>query len=126
MVLAFESWVLVSPFKEVFECRLLVTQGLLERDAGHIIEPKIFGLFLECGQSGVGLGVSDFFLMLIEGIGTPAKDVIIDKSGTAERLSKQCSLFRGGVETVFVGALCHPYMLAQLMWDIKIFYPKAP
>lgn len=124
MVFALEGRILGSTFKEVFEGGLLVTQGLLERDAGHVIKPCKFGFFLECSQLGASLAIADFFLFLIEGIGTPAQDVVIDKSRTAKRLGKQLSLFRCWVETVFVGALCHVLQLYSFNARCQLMLPR--
>ena len=107
MVLLLESGVFGPPLEEVFKGRLLMPKALLERDTGHVIEPVKFAGAFDAGQFGIGLNVADFFLALIEGIGAPTKDVIVDKARTAERLGKQLGLFRCWVKAVFVGAFCH-------------------
>ncbi|MGL5906093.1 MAG: hypothetical protein ACRCZA_05145 [Shewanella sp.] len=107
MVLLLESGVFGPSFKEVFECSLLVSKALLERHTGDFIKPLELARAFDSGQFGVCLDVTDFFLFLIESIGTPAKDVVIDEARTAERLGKQDCLFSRGVETVFVGAFSH-------------------
>ena len=63
-----------------------------------------------------------FFLLLIEDISAPPKDVIIDKARTAKRLRKQGCLFGRGVEAVLVGAFSHVLHYFILNVRIKRIY----
>ena len=70
--LALEYRVLSAALKEVFEGGLLVAKALLQRHRADFAQKCQLGVFLEFGQSGVSADITDFFLALIKGIGTPA------------------------------------------------------
>lgn len=105
--LTLECRVLGAAIKEVFEGSLLMAKALLQGHARHIRQKRQLRFFLEFGQSGVSADITDFFLTLIKGIGTPAQNRVIDKTHTAKGLSQQLNLFVGRVKPIFIGALHH-------------------
>ena len=105
--LTLELRILGTTLKEVFEGGLLVAKALLQGHARYIRQKRQLRIFLDLGQSGASAGITDFFLTLIKGIGTPAQNRIIDKTHTAKGLSQQLSLFVGRVKSIFIGAFYH-------------------
>ncbi len=100
----FKRRVFRPAFKEVFERGLLVSQALLQRNAGYFIEKSQFRSFFNLGQLGVSANVTDLLLGLIVGIRSVTKDVIVDKAHTTKRLGKQFCLLGVWIESVFVSA----------------------
>ena len=102
--LGFKGGVFCPPFKEVLERGLLVSQALLQRNTGNVVQKGKLGQFLDFGQSGVCATIPHLFLSLRVGIRAVAKDAVIDKSHTPEGLSQQRFLLRVRVEPELIGA----------------------
>lgn len=102
MSFLFECWVFSTTLEEVLKSRLLVSKNLLSRHTRNIIQKSKFRLFFHFSQFCIGLNIAYFCLALVILIGTPTQNVIIDKPHTAERLSKQFSLFIGWVKAEFI------------------------
>jgi hypothetical protein len=105
--LAFECWVLGAAFKEIFKGGLLMTQTLLQRNRADFAQKRQLGVFLHPRQLRVGFNIADFDLLLIERIGAPTKDRIVNETHTAKRPGQNLLLLRRWVKAVFVGAFSH-------------------
>lgn len=100
----FKGGVFCPPFKEILERCLLVSQALLQRNAGNIIQKGKLGQFLDFGQSGICANIVDLGLCLIVGIRAVTQDAVIHVAHASECLSQQRFLLRVRVEPEFVGA----------------------
>jgi hypothetical protein len=100
----FKHRVFRPAFKEVFERGLLVSQALLQRNAGYFIEKSKLRLLFDLGQLGIGANVTDFLFGLIVRIRSVSQDVIVNKAHTTKRLGKQFCLLGVWIESVLVCA----------------------
>ena len=107
MVFALECRVAGAALEEVLERRLLMPKALLQRYTRHLIEPGEFLGFLQLGQVGAGTAVADFLLALSVGLGPEVENLVVDESNAAKCLRQEFLLGLGGIEAIFVGALCH-------------------
>lgn len=102
-----ESRVFSPAIKEVFKCRLLVSQRLLKGDARNVIQPCKFREFLQFSQSCAGRIVINLLTFIVKGVSTPFQDRIIDNPHATKGLRKQFSLFSGWVKALFNGDFFH-------------------
>ena len=102
-----ESRVFSPAIKEVFKCRLLVSQRLLKGDARNVIQPCKFREFLQFSQSCAGCIVINLLTFIVKGVSTPFQDRIIDNPHATKGLRKQFSLFSGWVKALFNGDFFH-------------------
>ena len=102
--LGFKGGVFCPPFKEVLERGLLVSQALLQRNTGNVVQKGKLGQLLDLGQLGVCANIVDLGLCLIVGIGAVTQDAVIDKTHASECLSQQRFLLRVRIEPELVGA----------------------
>lgn len=107
VIFLLEGWVASAAFKKVLERALLMPKALLERYTRDIVQPRELAGLFHSGQFGVGLNIPDFFLPLVERIGPPSQDVVVDKTNAAERMRQQGFLLRRWVETVLHGSFSH-------------------
>ena len=91
-------------------CGLQVPQGLLERDAGYLVEvAEVVGVF-PLGQHGGGLEVGDVFVPLVPRRGAGLEGEVPYLADAAEGPGQFGGLLRGRVEAVFaclLHDLCH-------------------
>ena len=104
VMFGFECGVFRPTFKEVFERSLLVTQALLQRDTGNIIQESKLWKLLDGCESGISASVANFLLRLVVRICAVTQDAVVNVAHTPERLSQQLFLLLVRVETEFVGA----------------------
>lgn len=104
MFSGFKHRVFCPSLKEVFECGLLISQALLQRNTGNFIEKSKLRILFDLGQFGVSANVTDLLLGLIVRIRSVTKDVVVNKAHTTKRLSKQLCLLGVWIESVFVCA----------------------
>src|SRR6266852_1698107 len=97
-----ECRILSQSLKEVPECLVQMSQGLLGRDTGDFIEPGKF--LFQCGKTGRGFVIPDTLVLLIVSIRTQAQGPIIDETSTAKGLSKAVFLLIRWVKSVLVGS----------------------
>lgn len=102
-VLPAELWVTGAFVKEALVSRLKMAQALLERDAGHFVQPHKLGLLFQCRQHGVRLGEAASLLALLPRRFSQCTGTVIDNTHTAERSIQQVRLLRRGIETKTVG-----------------------
>lgn len=100
----FKHRVFCPALKEVFECGLLVSQALLQRNTRNFIEKSKLRSFFNLGQFGIGANVTDLLLDLIVRIHSVTKDVVVNKAHTAKRLGKQFCLLGVWIESILVCA----------------------
>jgi len=106
--------------KEVGECGLQVAERLLERDAGHFVEPSVFGLLFERRKCSRSFVVSDALLPLHPRIRPKTKHVVVSKASAAERLGKNQFLLGRRVEPELVRLLdFHSHIMLGLCKDSK-------
>lgn len=107
MLFLLEGRVASAAFKKVLERALLMPKALLERYTRDIVQPlELAGLF-QPGQFRVGLNIPNLFLPLVKRIGSPAQDLVVDKTNATKRLRQQGFLLRRWVETVLHGSFSH-------------------
>lgn len=117
-ILFLECRVLVAAREEVAERGLQVAKRLLNRYAGHFIQPRKVRLLLERGQHGRCFVVSDFLLTLKPRISSLAKHVVVSKTSAAERLGKSLFLLWRRVKPELVCALrFHLHIIQQSCKD---------
>ena len=100
----FEGGIFRSTCKKVLERGLLVSQALLQRNTGNVIQESELRQLLDGGQFGVSIDVPNFFFRLIVSIRAVTQDAVIDKTHTTERPHQQPFLLLVWVEPEFVGA----------------------
>ena len=105
--LLLKGWILRPSFKEVLKRSLLMAQRLLERYTRHAVKPFKLSLLLEFGQLRACRVVVNLFAFVVESVGTPFKDRVVNETHTAESLCKQFSLFSGWVKALFNSDLFH-------------------
>src|SRR5699024_4847338 len=104
-ILTLEFRIVGALGKEVGECRLQVAKRLLYRDAGHFVEPSVFGLLFERRKCRRSFVVSDALLPLHPCIRPKTKHVVVSKASAAERLGKNHFLLRCRIEPKLVCSL---------------------
>ncbi|MOA14436.1 hypothetical protein D3C78_1345370 [compost metagenome] len=87
--------------EEICECLLLVSEALLQGNAGHLVEIGPRRVFLQCGQLGAGFLVANARFLLLKRLGTPGQDRVVDGAHTAERPRQQVFLLGRRIEAVF-------------------------
>ena len=97
-----EGGILSATFKEVPECSVQVSQGLLQRDARYFREPGGLFLLFEVSQQNCQLIIVETFAALKESIGPLSQCPIIDVATTPESTSKDVSLLLSWVHSVLV------------------------
>src|SRR6266568_4284147 len=97
-----EGGIRSATFKEVPECSVQVSQGLLQWDAGHFREPGGLFLLFEVSQQNCQLMIVETFAALKESIGPLSQCPIIDIATTPESTSKNVSLLLSWVHSVLV------------------------
>ena len=110
--LLFESRVICPTFPEVLEAGLEVSECLLGRDTGNVIQPRKVRVFLQRSQSTGRLVVSDSLALVVPSIGTQPQSPVINKAYTAERMSQLLLLFCCWVKPEFVRLLNHVHTIA--------------
>ena len=100
----FKDRVFRPTFKEVFERGLLVSQALLQRHTGNVIQEGGFRQLFDGGQTSIRVRVTDYCLRLIVGIRAVTQDAVVDETHTAKGLRQQHLLLRVGVKPESVGA----------------------
>lgn len=104
--------------KEVGECGLQVAKRLLDGDAGHFVEPSVFGLLFERRKCRRSFVVSDALLPLHPCIRPKTKHVVVSKASAAERLGKNHFLLRCRIEPELVRSLYfHSHSILDLCKD---------
>ncbi|GAC14979.1 hypothetical protein GLIP_2353 [Aliiglaciecola lipolytica E3] len=79
----------------------------MERYTRHAVKPFKLSLLLEFGQLRACRVVVNLFAFVVESVGTPFKDRVINETHTAESLRKQLSLFSRWVKALFNSDLFH-------------------
>lgn len=118
ILLLFEGGVLGSSLKEVLECCVQVTKGLLDRHTGDMREPGV--LFLEIRQHGSKIIVGELDPTCIgsrAGIQAP----VVDKTNTSKRLSKEVSLLIGRIEPKLVCPPVFAHCLLAFLLPLEMF-----
>ena len=85
-------------FCMLLTARLSMAKGLLNRNAGNLIQPHVFRGFLERREHRGSVSVSDSFLTLKLCIGSLAQHVVVGKTGAPERPGKNLFLLRRWVK----------------------------
>ncbi len=93
----FEFGVFGPASPEVLEGFLLVPECLLQDHAGYVSQK--WELFLERHKPFFYLRVGYGFPVFVVGISAKTEGIVINKTTTAERLSKECFLFWRWVES---------------------------
>ena len=105
-------------FKEVPECSVQMTKGLLKGNAGHEREPGRLFLLFEVSQQNCQLIVVETFAALKESIGTRSQCPVIGVATTAKGTSKNVSLLISWVYSVLVCFLLF-HTLQYSMYAVK-------
>jgi hypothetical protein len=98
-----EVGVFSSSLKEVLECSIQVSEGLLKRDRRHLREPGM--LFFQIRQHGSKSIVVEFFALLFVGKRASIESPIVHIAAASECLSKDDSLLVSRIEPIFVRPL---------------------
>ncbi len=101
-VLLVERGIACTPFKEIAERFVQMSERLLRRNTRDLIEPGRFWLVLEDGERGRGLMIANPLLMVVIGIGPQAQRPIVDVAHTAKGPSQHLLLLVGGIASVLV------------------------
>jgi hypothetical protein len=104
-MLLVELGILGTPLKEVAECAVQVSQGLLKGDRRDLTEPYMLLLLLESSQALCGSLIGQALSILIVGIGALSQRPIIDVATTPEGTGKNMGLLFSWREPVFVRSL---------------------
>src|SRR5690606_12902036 len=106
--------------KEVGECGLQVAKRLLERDAGHFVEPSVFGMLFERRKCRRSFVVSDALLPLHPCICPKTKHVVVSKASATKRLGKNHFLLRRRIESELIRSLdFHSHIILDPCKDSK-------
>src|SRR6185437_211971 len=81
---------------------LLVADRLLQRDAGHLVQPGQFFGGLHGGQVGAGLGVGRPSLLRLVPLAAPSQGPVPHDADAAERAVQHAGLLLVGVGPAFV------------------------
>ncbi len=120
----FESRILGTAFKEIAKGTVKMSEGLLERNGGHVIEPRMVILLFEEREAGRGGIVAQALLVLVVGIGTQAQRPVVDVTSTPKRLSKNLDLLRCRIKSILVCSLLF-HILQYIMYRVES-QPFAP
>ena len=89
--------------EEAGERGLLMAERLLERDAGHLVQPAELRGGLQGGQVGAGLGVTGAGLIVAVAGVAPGQGAVPHRADAAERAVQHARLFEVWVGPAFVG-----------------------
>ncbi len=115
-----EDWVFSASLKEVLECPIEMSQGLLYRHTGDMRKPGV--LFLEARQHGREMGIEKLLSMFRIGNRAGIESPVVDEATTSERLRKDTLLFVGPVEPICVRSLRLAHLLAFLISLDMLFH----
>ena len=118
----FEGGIPGAALKEILECRVQMSQGLLNRHTGDIRKPGI--LFLESRKHGRKIVVGELHATFVSsraGIQPP----IVHETDTSERLSKDDPLLIGWIEPEFVRPLVLAHCLLAFLLPLEMFLYRS-
>ena len=107
----FEGWIFSPTLKKIDERFIQVTQRLLCRNAGHLIEPDVVVLFFEVGQLRRQVFVGETLVVVGVRVRFATETPIVHESYTAECTSKNMFLLVGRIESEFVGSFLCTHVL---------------
>src|SRR5205823_3928575 len=87
------------------ESFLQMSQSLLERNTGNVIQPGGFMLFLESSQTLCGTFIIQALTALVVSISTLAQRPVVDVAAAAEGLRQDSLLLIGWIKPILVGTL---------------------
>ena len=120
-ILALELRVAGAFGKEVGKRRLQMSQGLLNRNAGDLVKPRMFRCFLQGRQRGGSLVVAHALLPLHPCVSAQTQHVVVGKTCAAERSGKDQFLLGRWVKPESVGALnVHSHIISKSCKDSKL------
>ena len=109
--LTFEGWIGCPFLEEVGVGRLKMSEGLLDRNAGHLVEEGKRGLFLPFGERSTLGKVSDRLLALGPGVPAFGDGLVTDEANASKGTAEQRRLIRQWVSTESIASQRHvnPY-----------------
>ena len=106
---------------EVEEGCLQVTQRLLGRHTGHIIQPFCFLLFFEIGEQCRSVIIADPFLFGSPSFRANVERPIVNVSATPKDFGKFLGLGTSGVESKAVSCL-HTISILYVNWEVNMYF----
>ena len=88
MFFGFEGRVFCPPFKKILERGLLVTQALLQGNAGHSVQKSELRQLFNLSQFSICARIIDLDLCLMVDICPITENVVVNKTHTAKRPSQ--------------------------------------
>ena len=113
VALALELGVAGPLLEEVGVGHLQVPQGLLERDAGHVVEEGQVGLFLPGGHGAVLGWVADGLLAVGPGFAPLGERLVVDQANAPERPAQEVLLGDGRIEAVSEASQTHTRIVSR-------------
>src|SRR5690242_19432338 len=101
-MLLLEARKLASPFEEVDECLVEMTQALLERNRGHLSQPGRLRLCFPEGQEGRKIVRGEALPRFPVGRRLFGECLIVDPATTPKRSGKHQALLGGGGASIVI------------------------
>lgn len=101
-VLATKARIARRFLKKSFIRRFKMSERLLQRNTGYLLQPRKFRLGLQFCQHRVSLNIAAILFSFCPSLFTHFTGAVIDEASTAKRLRKQFSLLLGRIETITI------------------------
>ena len=120
-----ECRVFCPAIPKVFKSCLQVSECLLSGYARDFVEPEMLWAFLQGSESTGRFVIANALLLVVPSIRPESQSPVIDKTYTAERVSKLSLLFGSRVKPEFVRFLNHTYTISCFCVKLKTTASKS-